>query len=70
MTFVKLSLGLLSAFSIWYASSEMAMFLVPIVCLCVCMCVLQFTSCRIVSLSKQSESWQFKLDYLGVESIS
>ena len=38
MTSVKLSLGPLSAFNIWYASSEMAMFLVPMVGLCVYVC--------------------------------
>jgi hypothetical protein len=35
---VKLSRDLLSAFSIWYASSEMAMFFVPMACLCVYVC--------------------------------
>lgn len=45
ITSVKLSRDLLSAFSIWYASSEMAIFFVPMACLCVCMCVLRFTSC-------------------------
>jgi hypothetical protein len=35
---VKLSLGLLSALSNWYASSETAIFLVPMVGLCVYVC--------------------------------
>lgn len=35
ITSVKLSLGPLSALSNWYASSEMAMFFVPMVGLCV-----------------------------------